>query len=256
MLFISVILNEYEWAQDAIDEPDLSKHPVETLKLIARYYLDNGYDKKNVRELLEKYIITCDSNASIVLWDKAIDSAMKQASKRQAIMIDNIVVTKPEMDVINNIDSRQGQRLGLTLLCLAKYWDYCREDNNHWVTNKNSDIMAMANINTSIKRQGQLYRHLEELGLLFFPVRVDAISMQVLFVEDGDPELLIHDFRNIGYQYLKYKGEPFFECQECGLVTKVKNPGNGRPPKYCPACAAKIRTQQNVNSVMRRLAFT
>ena len=204
-----------------------------------------------MRELLDKYIIECDPGASLVLWDKAIESALRQAAKRPAVVIDEIVVTRPEIEVINGIKGRQGQRLATTLLCLSKYWDLCRKDNDHWVTNKNSDIMTMANINTSIKRQGMLYRQLEELELLYFPVRVDAISMQVLFAEKGEPELIIRDFRNVGYQYLKYKGEPFYECEECGIVTKIRNPENGRPPKYCPDCAAKIRTRQNVNSVMR-----
>lgn len=62
----------------------------------------------------------------------------------------------------------------------------------------------------------------------------------------------VSDFRNLGYQYMKYHGEPYFECTNCGITEKIKNPSSGRPPKYCPQCAAEIRTKQNVNSVMRR----
>lgn len=244
-------MNEYEWARDAIEEPELGKHPTDTLRMIARYYLDNGYDRKNVRELIEQYITTCDQKASIVLWDKTIDSAIKQAIRRPAIVVDEIIVTKPEMETIKGIKGKQAQRLAFTLLCLSKYWDICREDNDHWVTNKSTDIMAVANISASLKRQGILYRQLEEEGLLHFPERVDAISIQVLFAEDGEKELSLRDFRNLGYQYLEYNGGPFFECEECGIVTKAKSVDSGRPQKYCPSCAAKIRTQQNVDSVMR-----
>lgn len=256
MLFISVILNEYEWARNILEEPTLGKHPVETLKLVARYYFDNGYNRKNVRELIEQFLIACDSSASIVLWDDSIESAIRQALKRPAVMIDYITITKPEMDRIEEIKSKQGKRLAFTLLCLAKYWDCCREDNNHWVTNKNSDIMGMANVSASLKQQGALYRQLESSGLLHFPIRVDAISMQVLFIEDGDEAMRVSDFRNLGYQYMKYCGGPFFECEECGIVTKIKSPNMGRPQKYCPNCAAKIRTRQNVNSVMRARTAT
>ena len=222
------------------------------MKLIARYYLENQKDKKVVRQLLDQYILQCDPNASLVLWEATADAALKQAAKRPPLQIDQIVITKPEMEVIKGIKGKQGQRLGLTVLCLAKYWDICRENNNHWLTNKNTEIMNMANISASIKRQGALYRQLEDDGLLHFPERVDSISMQVLFMQDGEPELVVKDFRNIGYQYLMYQGEPFFECEECGIVTKIKNPGSGRPPKYCPSCAAKIQTQQKVNYAMRR----
>lgn len=224
---------------------------METLKLVAGYYFEKGMKQKNVREAIDKFILACDPNASLVLWEKVADSAVRQASKRSLLRIDHIDITKPEMEIIDSLKGRQVKRLAITLLCLAKYWDLCREDNDHWITNKYTDIMAIANIKASVKRQGAMFRELEEAGLLHFPKRVDAISMQVLFVKDGETELSINDFRNVGYQYLKYKGEPFYECAECGIVTKVKNPNTGRPPKYCTNCAAKIHTQQSLNHVMR-----
>lgn len=204
-----------------------------------------------MRDLLDQYILECDAGASLVLWDAAIESAIKQAIRRPAIMIDEIVVTVPELKMIEGIKGKQAKRLAFTLLCLAKYWDCCRDDNNHWVTTKNADIMAMANISASLKRQGGLYRQLEEEGLLHFPVRVDAISIQVLFIKNGQPAVRIKDFRNLGYQYLKYNGGPFFECEECGITTKINNPDSKRPQKYCISCAAKIHTRQKVNSVMK-----
>ncbi len=248
---INIILNEHEWAREKIEEPEFGKHPTETFRIIARYYMDNGYSKKQAREMIDRYILQCDRNASLVLWERAADSAVRQAIKRQAILIDEVIITKPELEVIDGIKGTQAQRLAFTVLCLSKYWDVCREDNNHWVTNKHSDIMNMANIRASIKKQGALYRQLEQAGLLDFPARIDAISMHVRYALDGEPALHISDFRNLGYQYLMYKGGNFFQCEECGITTKIKNPGVGRPPKYCPSCAAKVRTRQNVNAVMR-----
>ena len=73
-------------------------------------------------------------------------------------------------------------------------------------------------------------------------------------MSDGPPAIKITDFRNLGYQYLKYYGEPYFECANCGIVTKYKDPDNirsTRQQKYCASCAVKINTQQRVNSVMR-----
>lgn len=204
-----------------------------------------------MRDKIDQFILTCDPCASLVLWEKVADSAVRQAAKRETLIIDSVVITKPEMAVIEAIHGKQAKRLALTILCLSKYWNLRRKDNDNWVTNKQADIMAMANIKASARRQGALLRQLEDDGLLHFPTRVDSISMQVLFNQDGEPEMEIRNFNNIGYQYLKYKGEPFFECSECGLVTKIKSPGVGRPPKYCPNCAAKIRIQQNVNAVMR-----
>lgn len=201
--------------------------------------------------MIDRFILVCDPRASLVLWEKAADSAVRQAHKRPPLAIDHIPITRPEMDMIDAIQGKQAQRLALTLLALSKYWDVCRQDNDHWVSNQQADIMKMANVKASVRRQGALMRQLEQAGMLSFPKRVDAISMQVTFAKDGETALEIRDFRNIGYQYLKYHGEPFYECEACGLVTKEKSPGVGRRPKYCADCAAKIRTQQNVNSVMK-----
>ena len=61
----------------------------------------------------------------------------------------------------------------------------------------------------------------------------------------------IHDFRNLGYQYMKYYGGPYFECVNCGITVKEQEPSKGRRQKYCPECALEIKTRQNVNAVMR-----
>ena len=252
---MNVILNEHDWAEKAIEEPDLRNRPMDTLRMVARYYLDNGYGKKGARDQLDRFLLTWDCNASLVLWENELDTALKLALKRPAIQIDEIVVTKPEMEKIATIRGGQARRLAFTLLCLSKYWNIRRQNNNNWVSTPHSDIMKMANVSASLKRQAELFRQLEDAGMLCFPDRIDSASMQVLYAADGEPELTLRDFRNIGYQYLKYLGEPFFECEECGIVTKIKNPSSGRPQKYCSNCAVKIRTIQNINSVMRSRNF-
>ena len=76
------------------------------------------------------------------------------------------------------------------------------------------------------------------------------------FIEDGEVAVRVSDFRNLGYQYLKYHGEPYFECENCGLTVRQNNKKTGRRQKYCQSCAAEIKIQQTINSVMRRRAKT
>ena len=121
-----------------------------------------------------------------------------------------------------------------------------------WVNNKDNEIMAMANINTSIKRQGMMYRTLRECGMVQFSKKVDNTNVRVCFAEDGDVVMHVTDFRNLGYQYLKYHGEPYFECENCGITSKINDPIKGNKIKYCSNCAIEIHTQQMVNSVMKR----
>lgn len=255
-----IVLNEHEWAKDMIDSRTLGKKPSETLYRVARYYLDNGSDKKEVRKILDKFLIQCDPTASLTKWSDSLDFALNRAVKNEAIMIDGIIITEPEWNKIRAISGRQAQRLAFTLLCLAKYWNSVNPMCNGWVNNKDGEIMSMANINTSIKRQSLMYHALHESGLIQFSKKIDNTNVRVCFIENGDPYMLITDFRNLGYQYLKKVGEPFYVCECCGITTKIQSrnkdcytkQGQGRPPKYCKECAVEVHLKQKVNSVMAR----
>ena len=241
-----------------ISDMSLGQKPFETLRRVARYYIDSGISKNELRNEMDMFLLRCDPSASIPKWNDTIDLAISKASKHRAININSVDITYSELKTINALNGRQIKRLAFTLLCLAKYWDSVSGTESHWVNSKDSDIMRMANINTSIKRQSQMYHTLSELGLIQFSKKIDNTNIKVCFISnascDNDIAIKISDFRNIGYQYLKYYGEPYFECSNCGIVTKYKDPSNARSTrqqKYCTSCAVKINTQQRVNSVMR-----
>lgn len=246
-----IVLNEHEWAKEMIASRSLGKQPFETLRRVAKYYLDKKYSKKEVRKMLDNFLIQCEPTASLPKWSDTIDYAIKRASKYNAIKIDYITITKPELKIIKNLNGVQIKRLAFTLLCLAKYWDAVNKQGDHWVNSKDCDIMRMANINTSIKRQSAMYHQLNELELIQFSKKVDNTNVRVCFITDGEPVMQISDFRNLGYQFLKHCGEPYFECCNCGVTEKVLNPKSGRKQKYCRSCAVEVAMQQNVNSVMK-----
>ena len=180
-----------------------------------------------------------------------LDFATDWAFKHEAIQIDSIIITKPEMDKIDSLDGKQIRRLAFVLLCLSKYWNIVNSQNDNWVNSKDNEIMAFANINTSIRRQCAMYATLRDTGLIQFSKKVDNTNVRVCFAEDGDVAMTITDLRNLGYQYLKYHGEPYFECTNCGITVKIDEPARGRKQKYCKECAVEIKTKQNVNAVMR-----
>lgn len=249
---MTIVLNEHEWAEEMISSGSLGKKPIETLCRVARYYIDEGMSKQDTKKYLTAFIIKCDPSAAIPKWNDAIDRSIAFAMKHEAIMLDGVVVTKKELKEIDKLQGKQVRRLAFTLLCLAKYWNAVNKNGDSWVNNKDSDIMKMANIRTSTKRQSAMYHSLNEAGLIRFSRRVDNTNVQVCFVDDGDRALMVTDFRNLGYQYLMYHGEPYFVCSNCGITARVdKAPTGGRPPKYCRECAAQISMRQHVNRIMR-----
>lgn len=249
---MSIVLNEYEWAENVIRERALGKHPYETLSRVAKYYTYQNMKKSEVRQKLDEFMLECDPSVPLVAWSDTLDSAAKYASKYPLIMIDGISITKPELDIIDALPGKQLRRLAFTLLCIAKYLYIVAPSTDYWVSTPDNELMTMANINTSIRRQSSMFNQLKEAGLIRFSKKIDNLSVQVLFVCDGDPALTITDFRNLGYQYLMYHGEPYFVCENCGITTKIQNPEHNRRAKYCQECAIKIRTKQQVDAVMRR----
>lgn len=249
---MTIVLNEREWAKDKIISRSLGKHPFETLSMVARYYIENNYSKKDVKKMLNTFLIQCDPTASLPKWEKTIDCALDRALKRDSINVNGIQITEPEMRKIESLSGKQLQRLAFTLLCLAKYWEIANPNSNGWVNNKDSEIMTMANINTSVRRQSLLFHTLNAEGLLQFSKKIDNTNVRVCFIESGATALNVTDFRNLGYQYLRYKGEPYFECQNCGVVTREKNSGKGAKQKYCSACAIEVAAKQRIDSVMKK----
>ena len=251
---MSIVLNEYAWAENAIREHELGRRPYETVSRVAKYYTYEGYKRQDVRKLLDVFMLACDPAVSLVTWSDTLDNAAKYATRHPLIMIDGIQITKPEMEKIDSLPGKQLRRLAFTLLCVAKYMHEVSPNTDYWVNTPDNEIMAMANINTSIRRQSAMYSQLKDAGLIRFSKKIDNLSVQVLFVEDGEEAMRVEDFRNLGYQYLRFHGEPYFVCENCGITTKIKDPAYIGRKKYCDECAVKVRTRQQVNAVMRRRA--
>lgn len=247
----TIVLNEHDWAKEHIDNKSLDSKPYETFCRVARYYLDEGMSKRNARKQLDNFLLMCEPTASLPKWSETLDYAIAHAVKYKAIDIDHIDISKQEMKIVDSLDGKQIRRLAFTLLCLAKYWDMVNTHGDHWVNSKDSDIMRMANINTSIKRQSLMYHTLAELGLIRFSRKIDNTNVRVGFITDGDTAVQVSDFRNLGYQYLMYHGEPYYVCENCGLTVKGNKKLTGRKAKYCIECATEIHMQQKINSVMR-----
>lgn len=250
---MQIVLNETSWAAEHIATRTIDDDAYSTFRRVGRYYLDKGYDKKVAREKLDSFLLSCNPNASPVLWEACMDNAFKHAVRQPPVDIGEIVVSDVELTKIRSLKGKQVQRLAFTLLCLAKFWNEYSPTNDSWVRTPDNEIMKLANIKTSVKRQCAMFRDLRDCGMLDFSKRVDNTNVRVNFVDPGEcSKITVDDFRNLGYQYLMYIGEPYFKCTRCGLTVRLDNPNKGRRQKYCHDCAIKAKTEQDVNAAMRR----
>lgn len=256
---MSIVLNEHEWAKEMIECRHLGKKPFDTIRRISRYYFDLGYKRRDVRRTIDRFVFQCGESPTSKRWSDKIDGAITMAQKNKAIIIDSIIITKPEMAIIESLGGSQVQKLAFTLLCLAKYRNAVSPLSDSWVSCKDNEVMKMANIHTSVRKQSEYYHSLIESGVIRPSKKIDNTNIQVLFAEDGDTAIEITDFRNLGYQYLLYRGDKrFFVCQNCGIITKKKKDApeeelqvRGRKQKYCGECAIKVNIQKTMVRVMR-----
>lgn len=234
-----IILDEKQYAEERLEQRNIGENPYFTLSILSHYYYQClGYRRKKIHDLLldflrdtyPKYIVNSMG------WESTIDKLASKAGKKALCIISGISITQAELDTIANIKNKVLERLAFTMLCLAKYHNARSAANNSWVNTDSKDIFKMARIScTSIEREEKIGT-LRRMGLLEFSQRIDNINCRVTFVNDDSEEILfIQDYRELGYEYLKYKGGNFIRCAECGILTRGNKYGN---KKYCKNCAA------------------
>lgn len=248
---MSIVLNEREFAQRVLEDCTLGHKPTETMSRLVRYYTAEGYSKREISVLLEEFLVKCDPSINVVKWQDTISRVIKLAQKLKLIEIDSIPITSSELDVCGKLQGRQSQRLMFTLIGLAKYANCVNPNNNSWVNRQDREIFRLANIITPIKRQSLMLGSLKDLGLIGFSRRIDNVNINVRCVDQvGEACLSITDFRNLGYQYMRYCGGPYFECESCGLV--IKRTSNRQ--SYCHECSIEINRQRNLENWRQSIA--
>lgn len=246
-----IILHEAMWVENKLAEPTLGKKPIETLSHIAKYYLWRGYSKKDTVDLLGQYVLRCDPDASMVKWSGTLEYIAENADKYPMADVDAIDITRAEMQRIEHLDEVMLNRLMFTLLCLAKLRNAIHHTNSGWVNNKPNDVFALANIKTTPMRQALMINDLWNYGYLGYSKAVDNLNVQVKIIDNESPVVLrVDDFRNLGNQYRRFKGEPFFACEECGLVIR-KHTNNQR---YCKGCAVDVHRMKMAGSYSKKVS--
>lgn len=241
-----IVLNEKQWAEDAIQNASLGNKPAETLGRLARYYRELGYKKSEASKMLEEFIIRCDPAVNVIRWQPVIESSIKYAQQMKLIDIPPIIVTSKELAKIGELPGVLLQRLMFTLLCLAKYGNAVSPRNNSWVNCESRDIFALANIKVTIKRQALLFNDLWNAKYIGYSNIVDNVNVVVDIVDkDGrDAVMQIDDFRNLGNQYMQHIGDGYMSCGHCGAVIKRNSPNQ----KYCKACAVDVNIQKTMQN--------
>lgn len=233
-----IILNEKEYVENCLKNKTLGEKPYRTMFLIAEYYSQYlGYKKKRIESELIDFVSKYyeDFKYRRLFWEDNIEKIAKKAGKHTLVEVDGVWITAKELQKIEKLNNKKLEQLAFTLLCIAKFNHIKQPDNEGWVNTDFKDVFKLARITCSVMQRCIMLNQLYNLKMLKFPRRIDNLNCCVTYMSDrGEKVLFVSDFRELGYEYLNYKGENFVRCAECGRLTR--NNKNGTK-KYCSDCA-------------------
>lgn len=233
-MILLFILNEKEYVEHCLEFGIVDKNPYQVISLLSKYYYhDCEYKKKQITELLisylKKYYPRYELNET--QWLDAIEKLVTNSAKEKLHNISGVKITKREIETIRGIKNKTLERLMFTSLCIAKFNNLKNVGNNNWVNSDTSEVFKLARISCTLFGQDVKLNELYERGLIDFPKKNGNLNYRVTFVDnDGDEEIFISDFRELGYEYLNYIGESFIRCADCGVLTRT---GKTNRKKYC-----------------------
>ena len=233
-------MKESEAVQEIINRKSVSENTYADLILLIKYFYsqakkDNKRLKmKEVISELQEYLKPQYDNYQSVDWYNRLEKLIKKYKNTPLYDVDNIPITDSELTTIKSIKNKKLEKIAFVSLVLAKYYNLKNEKNNGYVNVEYSVIFGLARVSATIMYEQPLLLHeLKEMNLVQRANRINNPNFRVLFIDNDSPVVLhITDLRELGYQYLKYKGEKFIECAECGVLLRKKN----NATKYCPAC--------------------
>ena len=232
-------MNEYTYAENLLNKQDLKAcdlgdKPSSTLNLLARYYREIGKNDDEIKELLSDFLNRClKDKYKESKWIDSIFYQVIKSKKYNLKKVDNVIVTKSEMEIIQSVKGKSRQKVLFTLLILAKYYNAVSDKNKNWTNLEYKKIFKLANVQLSIQNQALLINDLYNCGFVNVSKNVGKPNIQVNFVDnESDTVLTITRLKDLGKEYLMFCGEDYIRCQKCG--TLVKNYKNTN--KYCKTC--------------------
>lgn len=232
-------MNEYTYAENLLNKQDLKAcdlgdKPSSTLNLLARYYREIGKNDDEIKELLSDFLNRClKDKYKESKWIDSIFYQVVKSKKYTLKKVDNVIVTKSEIEIIQSVKGKSRQKVLFTLLILAKYYNAVSDKNKNWTNLEYKKIFKLANVQLSIQNQALLINDLYNCGFVNASKNVGKPNIQVNFVDnESDGTLTITRLKDLGKEYLMFCGEDYIRCQKCG--TLVKNYKNTN--KYCKTC--------------------
>ncbi|WP_027399037.1 hypothetical protein [Anaerovorax odorimutans] len=232
---MNIIINENDIVNNALKYNIIHKKPTITIKALIKYYYSLGYNKKNIKIEIESFMSKNYISFNNITWDNIINKLINKYANDsyKLLVINNIKITQIELVTISNLNNLKQEKILFVLLVYAKIFNQINNENNNWTNSKDKDIFSDAKLTLKIVDQRLALHKLFQTNLISPAKKVDNTNICVNFINENSKNVIIlSDFRNFVYEYLKWKGEKIGYCIKCGNRFKITS----NRKQYCNSC--------------------
>lgn len=204
------------------------------VSLIIRYYIQikemsNDEVKSKVKSFLE--LNHCEFDK----WKRFIKRVIKNSDKYPICRLNEIPITQKEIDIIKSAGSDKKEKILFTFLVIGKL-KYLKSG-DAWVNDTSKKIFEQANTSPRADERDYIIRDFYESNIVSYAKSPMNLSIHIDFVDpDGEPVFTVKDLRNLGFRWMKYKGDNYVECQSCGIIFKPTKMN----ARYCKECRGYV----------------
>ena len=225
-----------------------------TIKDLARYnYFVNHMEKDENYNSILKYLQVNGANINEENVYKMIDDCVQKAKKYPFKQVDEVCITRSEMEFIKKLSDIKQEKVAFVLLSSAKYYDATRDIKYHTSYMQNSDICKLARVTIPVAERNIFMQFAYDLGVLSRHNRAASTEKKVLFVSQDDNDEIVlrlkeNDFKDLAYTYLAYiTPHKFRRCVSCGGWMRR----DSKDRRICKDCADKGVEEQNTVKVVQ-----
>ena len=231
-----VILKETDILKNALNG-EIEKKPMSTLRILAKYYFNNGDTKEEVEDKLNKYMKVNYKSYSPSKWKDLISQLVKSVEKYKnykMIDVDEVNITENEWFSIIALNNKQLEKLAFILLVYCKINKIKNPTCDNKINNTLTDIFRECGFRVTNETK-LLLNELYKLNYISIGLSCNSTSIRINYVEENEDNIkfTIDNFENVITYYEEYKnGKKYIECECCKkrVIQKTHN------VKYCPKC--------------------
>lgn len=242
-----LILNEEKYAKDLYDGKNQDVKSIMTKIRYVTRYLVHSEHKNNEDAYKEtvKWLKVHHNNFDESSYSSLISDAIKSASKYPFYIIDNIKITRSELEIISSLNSLRAEKILFVLLCMAKQQSMANGFTNGLVKYSITELCKTARVSVPADDREYILYEIVQRGLLGYPKKNDTQCLIVNFINTDEVVLELDemDCMELAYAYLSWKndGKGYTKCQRCQRQMKQSKT---KPKKYCEECAKEVQKEQ------------